>query len=52
MVAPPGGATWGGGNVSLTKCGVECIQRHAQKTLQISVFYAHPICFVLLMFIL
>ena len=23
----------GGGNVSLTKCGVEYIQRHAQKTL-------------------
>ena len=30
---PPPGPTWRGGNVSLTKCGVEYIQRHAQKTL-------------------
>ena len=37
-----------GGNVSLTKCGVEYLQRHAQKTLQLSVFYAHAIGFALM----
>ena len=30
---PPQGLPRKEGNVSLTKCGVECIQRHAQKTL-------------------
>ena len=52
MVATPQGLPGEGGNVSLTECGVEYIQRHAQKTLQISVFYAHPIGFALMLFIL
>ena len=32
MVGPPPGPPFEGGNVLLTKCGVEYIQRHAQKT--------------------
>ena len=49
--SPSHGLPGNGGNASLTKCGVEYSQKHASTTFDntVSVFYAHPIGFVMIM---